>query len=270
MSSRPAASSVPAAGSGLTTFVAGELDRAELIRLARGEIGALRVTSFLPAERVRHLVEAVDRSIFDRYNPGRYDPPSAHFGPVINEFPERGLSEEYWLQVDRARGFWHARSPEQDIRSACLAKLSDAWGGLVSAATAGGRAIFWGMIRDTSEGTLIHWDDVMHEPARDLLDITPKVQLAFNFFLTVPPHGGETMIWNHRWHAADEQYRNGYGYRAEVLAAEKPLLVRPSLADAIFFDPRNYHGVRKGEGGSRIALSFFVGITNDGHLIVWS
>ena len=130
--------------------------------------------------------------------------------------------------------------------------------------------MFAGMIRETTGGMKMHWDEIARE-LPGTLDQPVIAQLGFNWYLSMPKAGGATHIFRRRWQPADEQFRDGYGY-AEELAAEQPrVVVRPGTGDAVLFDPRNYHAVRGNEGpGRRVAISFFFGVTASGALQYWS
>jgi hypothetical protein len=89
-------------------------------------------------------------------------------------------------------------------------------------------------------------------------------------FVSVPEYGGETYVWRHRWQPEDERHRLRFGYKNAAVASRSRIAVTPQLGDAVFFDSRNYHQVRPSTGGRRVSLSFFLGMTTRGHLLIWS
>ncbi|MGW0886119.1 hypothetical protein [Streptomyces sp. NPDC002671] len=95
-------------------------------------------------------------------------------------------------------------------------------------------------------------------------------QLAFNVWVSVPPTGGATTVWRHRWEPTDEQHRQAYGYRPEAVAHCQHVDLTPHTGDALLFNPANFHAVEPNPTGRRIAFAFFLGLTTTGQLIAWS
>jgi hypothetical protein len=230
----------------------------------------VRVNSFLDSNSCEAVLAAIDDSLLGRYDPSNYESVAYRFGPTLNEHRQEGiLRVDYWEKAEEARRVWRSQLGHTQIRKDCVKMLSYAWPGIIEPATVSGRELFWGLIREINQGTLIHWDEVTREYPHGLFDHQPSDQLALNVFLSVTANGGETLIWRKRWHPADEAYRVGYGYRPEVLGNEVPLSIKVDKGDAILFDPRNYHAVNKGEYGRRIAFASFIGISNN-RLMLWS
>ncbi|MFF9335088.1 2OG-Fe(II)-dependent halogenase WelO5 family protein [Streptomyces albogriseolus] len=247
------------------------LTRHALLDLACGLAGAVVVRDFAP----QHLLTAINRRLgtFDlvRYSRSRYPLPAFRLGPVLNEFNSaKKVHPDYWAQAEAARAV--ARQPEiARIRDHCTDRLGAAWNSPVGPATHDGRALFWGILREINSGTLTHWDDVVHELDPDLFDDRPICQLAFNLFLSTPRSGGQTTIWRRRWQPTDERHRKQFGYEEKAVTEGcQEIEVLPLPGDAVLFDPRNYHAVHSSGTGRRVTVSFFVGITAERGLVLWS
>lgn len=238
-------------------------------QLFEDRIGAVVVPDFVPMWSCQETMVWLSGIEMGRYDSERYESDAYRLGPTLNEHRAGGcLSPDYWATAEAVRDMWALRSSPSSIRRIVADRLASL-AGVVRPATTGGRELFWGIIREISKGTLIHWDDVRREFPPLFLDDPPVEQLALNIFLSVPENGGETLIWRHRWHERDERHRIGFGYRDDVVGSEVPLRVTPRAGDGVIFDSRRYHGVRTGRGGRRIAFATFLG-TGDDRITLWS
>lgn len=246
------------------------LERRNLMDLASGLTGAVLVKGFANSRSCAALIDRLGDDVLVPYDPNRYVIPAARMGPVINEFNESGyLKPEYWPEAKAAEVFWSGQN--EHFRAACIRKIGVAWGGRVEIASVRSKPLFYGIVRESGNGTLIHWDEVTREFHADLLDAPPIAQIAFNLFLRMPLEGGQTSIWRHRWDPRDEAHRVGFGYEASGTVADcQHIEVRANEGDAVLFDPRNFHAVRPGSQGQRLAIAFFIGVTSHGSLIIWS
>ncbi len=245
--------------------------RHDLEELAAGVCGVLHVPGVLAESQCEKFMYSLDSAMMDHYDPARYELAIGRFGPVLNEFSGGdGLSADYWRLSARAESYWSTIKGAADIRSACRRFLSDAWGTGVETAAIEHRDLFWGIVREANAGTLIHWDEVVREYPSTPLQEVPVAQLACNVFVSVPESGGETSVWRHRWQPEDEQHRFRFGYHAAAVAPHSQIMVKPRLGDAVFFDSRNFHRAEAGTGGRRVSLSFFLGVTTSGRLLIWS
>jgi hypothetical protein len=250
--------------------VVSRLSKELLLAVASREIGALRVPSFIDPHTSEAVLTAIGDSLLERYDPENYESAAYRFGPTLNEHRQDGtIRSSYWDRAEEARATWNERLKHAQLREECLDKLSSAWDGLVEPATVSGLALFWGIIREISNGTLVHWDDVTLEFPDGIFDRPPTAQLALNVFLSVSTEGGETLIWPRQWSPSDEAYRVGFGYRSAVMGNQRALSIKASSEDAILFNPSNYHAVNRGWGGRRIAFAAFVGVCDD-RLVLWS
>ena len=129
----------------------------------------------------------------------------------------------------------------------------------------------FGVAREPNQGFLVHFDDAQREFTGSFLDENVICQFAFNLYLSVPEEGGETVVWRHRWHPADDRHRpNGsYGYKEDVVAEAESFSMRPTTGEAVLLEPRYFHAVRPSTGGRRISLGFSVSMTDTGQLLTW-
>ncbi|MEV4925080.1 hypothetical protein [Streptomyces roseoverticillatus] len=86
----------------------------------------------------------------------------------------------------------------------------------------------------------------------------------------MPPSGGATTVWRHRWQPADDQHRTAYGYQPETVQHSQHITTTLQLGDALLFNPASYHAVESSPDGRRIAFAFFLALTTTGQLITWS
>ncbi|MBM0233427.1 hypothetical protein JNW91_17130 [Micromonospora sp. STR1_7] len=256
-------------------FVAVETDvisRADVAGLIAGRLAAIRVPGLLPAARCHAITAALADAEMDRYDESRVFPVVAKFGPAINDHRDAGgLRDDYWDAARSAEKSWSTLGLADGPRELCLAALRAAWPD-VAPGRRQGREMHVGIVREINAGLQVHFDDTAREYAGRLLDADVVAQLAFNIYIRVPPVGGETVLWRRRWQPDDEALRipGGYGYHEAVAADAQSLTLRPALGDGLLFDPRHYHTVRPATDGRRISVGCFVGLTDDGRLVLWS
>jgi L-gamma-glutamyl-L-propargylglycine hydroxylase len=245
------------------------LDRTLLLRLAAGVLGGIHVRNFSSAQECAELVEAIAQCPMGSYDEETVVPRIAKLGPAAYDYyGEHGLTDDYWNAVAEAEKIRSGLGPGDPL-AAAVERIAAAWGGPVGPALSGGQDMFAGMIRETNGGMRVHWDEIARE-LPGALDDLPIAQLAFNWYLSMPESGGDTLVYRHRWDPLDERRREGYGYE-EAMVSQRPVVsVRPEAGDVVLFDPRNFHTVRPAQNGSRMSISFFLGITGDGTLRYWS
>jgi L-gamma-glutamyl-L-propargylglycine hydroxylase len=245
----------------------------DLTALATGEVQALVLRRFVPAEICTAAVRTLDLVLMGRYRPTSYAVSVQRFGPALKEYRAGGrISADYWHHAQQARLTCRHMRDLQRLRETCLEQLSTACEVECVPATSDGRPLYWGILREINHGTLIRWDDVRREYPGDLLGTRITGQLAFSLLLTAPTSGGETCVWRKQPSADDEQHRLEYGYRARVVDGVAAVRIKPEQGTAVLFNSRNFHQVHPcADNESRLALSFFVGLTEkpDG-LLLWS
>ncbi|QLH25618.1 2OG-Fe(II) oxygenase [Streptomyces sp. Rer75] len=251
--------------------VAEKLDGRRLNQVAAGVLGALHVRNFFTEQECRQVVAALAEDRMGQYDAAVVGLRIKKLGPAVFDFYNDGsVADAYWEQAKEAEQQRTRLLAGSDPYRLALDRLDAAWHGGATAATVGGRPLFAGMIREMGEGAGLHFDEVERE-LPGALDETPLCQLAFNCYLSLPESGGEVTVYRRRWRPADEDHRDGYWYQPHLVADEPRVTVSPCCGDAVFFDPRNYHRVHANEGGGRrVTLSFFIGVSSTGNLLLWS
>ncbi|RJQ81622.1 2OG-Fe(II)-dependent halogenase WelO5 family protein [Amycolatopsis panacis] len=244
--------------------------RSDILRLAAGTLAAIRIPGMLSPQRCTEVMVELANCEFDHYDPAQVFPPVAKFGIGISDFYSAdGLRQEYWAEAEQAAKNWQALFTDDDPVQAVLDQLARSWDGPVSRATIDGQECFVGVVRQLTGGSRIHYDEI----ARDypyLFDTPPIVQFGFNCYLAVPESGGELTVHRRRWLPRDEDHRDGYGWAPRVVAGEPHVTLHPEVGEGIFFDSRNYHRIGANTAGRRVALGFFMGVTAENRLILWS
>jgi hypothetical protein len=248
-----------------------ELDRVSLELVLNSSCRALRVPDFSPSLSVAELGNMGALEQLGRYDSQRYSSNAFRFGPTLNEHrAPKGIATHYWSESVSANAVWAQSVTATRFRRELVGALRLAWKGSVTVAKVNGRDLFWGIVREISQGTLTHWDDITREYPSDFMDETVTGQLAFNLFLSVPSTGGSTAIYNRRDAPEDEKHRVGFGYSSAVTQSmPPPVTISPQLGEIVVFDPRYLHEVYSSVGGRRISFSFFAGVTRSG-LVLWS
>jgi hypothetical protein len=246
--------------------------REQIADLAAGRIAAIQVRDFLPRSLCRQTLLALQAAPFDTYGRQRVDPPVMRFGVGVSDYRVDGaVADGYWEALEGHRAAWRSLGLPFDPFRECRDALGAEWPAPVRVGTRGGRELAAGVAREPNQGFQVHFDDSLREFTGNLLDATLVAQFAFNLYLSVPERGGETVVWRHRWHPADEAFRppSSYGFAPEVVGDAESFELSPKVGEALLFDPRNYHAVRPSDGGRRIALGFSMGLTEAGELVAW-
>lgn len=238
--------------------------------LADGTVGAVRVGSFLP-DHIHQALLGRLVSHLTRYDQGRYPVDAYRFGPTLNEYQDRGsLHECYWDSAEESDQIWKHTMSGLHTKQHIVAQLSNAWEGMVGPASIHGRPTYWPIIREISSGTLLHWDDILREYPNGVFDQKVKHQFAMNIFITTPSTGGELRIWRRKWQPDDDACRLAFGYQARLLGGTPDAVVSARQGDAVLFKSQYYHDVLPSTGGRRITLSLFIGMAENGSLVMWS
>jgi len=93
----------------------------------------------------------------------------------------------------------------------------------------------------------------------------------------MPPHGGELAIWDLK--PDQDEYEalripesdglKSYGLKREPLG-EPAYVITPRPGDLILFDAQRVHAVYASVGGARVTISFFIVLTAEGELLIYS
>jgi hypothetical protein len=238
-----------------------------------GKLAAIRVPNAFSAEDCGAILEGLQKVDLGTYDTRRVRPTVFKFGASLNDFRHsENIAEEYWAAVQSSADTWRSLNISPNPFETCRALLAGNGPGNAVVGRRNGRLMSPGIVREINFGLQVHFDDMTREYQGRLLDANLTAQFAFNLYLAVPDTGGELILWRHRWHPSDEELRitGGYGYRRDVVKNEQSLTLKPHVGEAILFDPRNYHTVLPCQAGRRLSLGFFVGLSDEGSLHVWS
>lgn len=246
-------------------------DRSDIVNLVQGIIGALTIPAFFSRDECRAVIDGLRDCELGSYDEAYVTPRIAKLGPGAYDFYKDGqFADEYWVHARNSTGVRRTLLSGDDPLDVALGRLRGIWGDSIEIARVNGKSMFAGLIRDISDGARVHRDEVATQ-FPGVLDEEPMTQLAFNCYLQLPDAGGDLVIYQRRWLPEHEASRDGYGYQPALVADAPTLTVRPELGAAVLFDPRNYHKVTPSSADrKRIALSFFIGVTARGSLLIWS
>lgn len=226
----------------------------------------------MPPDLCRQVLEALEKAEFESYGQERVQPHVMRFGVGVSDHRVNGtVADSYWPAIEAGRLAWTGLGLSFDPFAYCRDRLAAHWPGKVSVGTHHDRELAPGVAREPNGGFIVHFDDAQREFTAGLLDANVIAQFAFNLYLSVPERGGETVVWRHRWHPADEAFRlpRSYGFADDVVGGAESFVLRPRVGEALLFDPRNYHAVRPSRDARRIALGFSVALTDTGDLLTW-
>ncbi|WP_169807735.1 2OG-Fe(II)-dependent halogenase WelO5 family protein [Herbidospora mongoliensis] len=247
------------------------LKTGHLKRVASGQIAGVIIPSILKASNCETITSALRTLPTGLYDVDRVHPPIARFGPALNDHrTEDGVDPMYWSLAESARTAWLNAGLSSGPLTAALAALHSSWHQRTEIATISDRPAYAGVIREINAGTLIHNDCIIREFPFGILDTQISAQLALNIYLSVGVDGGATTVWHRRWQPEDESSRIGYGHTQTVVADAPYASFNPEVGDALLFSSEHYHDVSPVSSGRRISLAFFLGLTSDDRLVVWS
>lgn len=246
--------------------------REHIADLAAGRRAAVRVPDLIPASTCAQILSALESSPFEAYGRQRVQPAVLRFGVGVSDHRTDGrIADSYWPAVEAGQQAWTELGLPYDPFELSRRALAADWPGGVTVGRKGGRELAPGVAREPNHGFQVHFDEALREFQGDLLDSPLVAQFAFNLYLSVPETGGETVIWRHRWHPADESFRlpHSYGYSEAVVSDSESVQIKPAVGEALLLDPRNFHAVRPSEGTRRISLGFSMGLSITGELLTW-
>lgn len=251
------------------TETADELTREQILRVSAGVLGAVIIEDFASTADCEHIMRNVEEHALGSYDEEIIYPPIAKLGPAAYDFYGEGsLDKRYWTVAADAAMARSTMMYGADPLDHAMDRVRAAWGDDVEPARCQGRPMFAGMIREMLNGAKLHFDEIVRE-FPGALDETPAGFVTFNWYLSTPESGGETLVYRRRWKPSDEHDRDGYGYSERLVHDEPVAVITPRAGTAAIFDSRNFHVVRKPHG-RRLSVSFFLGITGRGPLITWS
>lgn len=248
------------------------LQREHIVKLAAGVVGAVRIRDFFTADQCASIMRNLESCTMGSYDEQLVTPRIPKLGPAAFDYYQTtGFAEDYWTHAQQSAESRSTLLDGADPLDTAVRQLRECWGGTARLLTSNGRPLFAGMIREMTNGAGIHFDELVRE-FPGAADETPVAQLAFNCHLSMPETGGELNVFRRRWKPHDEPHRgDAYWYPEELFADEDYVSALADVGDAVFFDPRNYHRIHPRQGGGRrVTLSFFVGLSSEGDLLVWS
>jgi hypothetical protein len=252
--------------------VASRLVRRDLVDLATDRCSAVHVREFFSPALARLAVHEANELAMTRYSLHLIRPRVFTSGITLFDYcDDRNIREDYWeaakkATADRKMAF----SESGDLFWLSMAYLREVWRAPVELAMVQGRELFAGAKREFSTGTKFYFNEISRE-LPNVFDCEIVHQFDFNLFLEMPHQGGSLTIAQHLYHPRDERHRDDYGYSDEVVATDQKVTIKPEVGDAVIFYTKNMHSIEAVIGeGRHIILSFFIGLTADGRLVLWS
>jgi hypothetical protein len=249
--------------------VQNELTKTNIIDLARGNIPAIYISSFIDevtASAIRHSYSGLTQSYYENVIPR-----IKKFGPTVFEykFADR---KDYFFQARETRKL--LLSVMKDILSPLEIfrhnlKEQCGWSSNLAEDHLFGK-YFAGTFRSIEEGTPVHIDFAPHESPEWEMISSVKAQLTANIYLDAPPEGGNLVIYEKLWNPEDERYRfkNRFGYADAAIEATSFETIKPRDCAISLFNSQFFHRVDP-SWQRRLTLSFFFALQKDS-LIFWS
>ena len=250
-----------------------ELKAGDLMKLASGEILAIRIPDF------------VSNNALSQSKDGLFNHKDKGFLGHAKEFTRLGIAYAE-IENDEVRTAYHEAAIRniQKVRNLFSPGISpidrlrilldDMWSEGANLLSIDGQKCFVGVCRYLTPGVDL-------EPHIDSLEWTLpsgigwklKYQLSVNIYLQIPEMGGELEIWNII--PSNEEYQKLKGSRHyginRVDINNPDVVIKPTLGELIFLNPRFIHAVRPVQKIERITLSAFIGIKSFQEPIVyWS
>ncbi|HET9319314.1 MAG TPA: hypothetical protein VFO27_06050 [Bryobacteraceae bacterium] len=251
---------------------ASSFERDLVADVAAGRCTGIRVPGLMPQSTCEQILRALTDVEFESYGAKRVFPPVMRFGVGVSDHRQLGkVADTYWHALRASKIEWQSLGLPLDPFALCREAIGEHWPNAMKVGQRDGREMGAGVAREPNQGFIVHYDDAGREFSGNLLDTNLIAQFAFNLYISVPKMGGETVIWRHRWHPADEIHRlpNSYGFAESVIKDAESFELKPSVGEALLFDPRNFHAVRASHDSRRIALGFSVGLGDTGELFAW-
>ena len=239
--------------------------------LIRGEKLLLRVKNFYPKELSDELSQRMlEYPLLARYRMGQ-DVAVQRIGMTLFETENKPEHvEKYYSEAPETT----ARLREICKPYACpldllRLQLEDLWPSGALTENLVGRKMLAGIARmfeaDAQEGLPPHQDVLQRDTT-----VSPRVfelicQLAANIYLKTAPIGGELLIWDAS--PTLEEFESLRAGRHDFIDIEKlpapAAVVRPENGELILMRSDYIHAVQPSKGGSRVAMSCFIGYYGD-------
>ncbi len=231
----------------------GQCDRflqAELVqRLRSRQCGAIRIASFVQPADVAAIVSAINAAGIEYHVADDKAGSVARKGKLgPNFFRYRDQPEEYFRQVPQFRSlFDHQIFASDHPIHRLMGMVATATGLPVEVAQENGQGFMHCVARDLPAAPR-HTDWLPRDCPALGFAAQFKSQYAWNLYLELPSHGGETVIY----HREEQQ---------PIVENTLRCTVRSSVADLLIFQSTNVHEVLPA-GGKRLTVSGFFGITD--------
>jgi hypothetical protein len=243
--------------------ISNQLTQEELIKLATGQIQAIRIPNYYPQD----LCETMGKRLIEHPLFGYYvnAPDIGRIGMAFFEtIASPDLHQKYYEQANSAIQmvrdiFYPHVSPLDQLRL----QLQEVWAQGANIENIEGRHMFVGLTRVFQDGAgalphqdILAWDAPGNERAAEIL-----AQLTANIYLTTSEVGGEVELWKQRLSAEEYdalRFENQYGLDRSRIAPPD-LTIKPQVGDLILFNASNLHAVSAASGGYRVTLSMFIG-----------
>jgi hypothetical protein len=249
------------------------LDPDALSGLVAGELAAIHIPAFEDANACAAIVEAAKAHGFEWYE--NVTPPIGKIGVVqVGHSSDAGKRQYFETAPVAAAARDRIMAAGNDPFARLLALLADTWatGAGIAREPGSGADYFAGVIRNMTTARL-HCDWAPHEASGWTVGSIIE-QLAWNVYLKIGAHGGQTRVYDRAWSEECEAFKTAgnYGYEPEVVAGSDFIEIQPGIGDLLIFSPRRFHEVIcPDDGAERIAIGSFVGVTStDEPLILWS
>ncbi len=249
--------------------VQNELTKTNIIDLARGNIPAIYIPSFIDeatASAIKHSYNGLAHSYYENVIPR-----ITKFGPTVFEhkFADR---KDYFFQARETCKLLSSvmkgiLSPldifQQNLKEQC------SWSSNLAEDYFFG-PYFAGTLRTIEEGTPIHIDFAPHESPEWEMISSVEAQLTANIYLDAPSEGGNLIIYEKLWSPEDERYRfeNRFGYADAAIEATSFETIKPRDCAIGLFNSQFFHRV-EACWQRRLTYSFFFALQEDS-LIFWS
>ena len=244
-----------------------KLEASDIKELVYQNILAVVIRNFYPADIAHKIAE----KIMACPNRGYYNRESelARIGMAHFEVDSIESNQRYhdfaveWIQDLRSM-FKPYLSPIDKLRLT----LEEMWPSGAALQTLNGLKCFVGICRILDPMITInpHYDRLDRDYCTDIEQANRLLgQLSANIYLQIPDKGGELELWIEDQNSKKIQALNKDGYfgiELEKMGVPE-FSIRPNPGDLIIFNTRLYHGIRSGEGNSRISIGTFIGYAGD-------
>ncbi|WP_169813738.1 2OG-Fe(II) oxygenase [Nocardia pseudobrasiliensis] len=189
-------------------------------------------------------------------------PGAVTLGPTLNQIRyHTEQPEDYYSEAVRRVEEVYSKYPFfTTLRQRFGALIDRLFGEVVAPLVYRRKPAAWNTIRRIEMGAAAHWDNLnMEWPSGQFPHLSG--QLALNYFLASPAYGGEAVIYDAKCiESAD----------LNITESRHPALaIKPRIGDLLIFDSCAMHAVNPVVVGHRVAMSCFVGKTDDG-MVKWS